>query len=115
MRRSLRVLARLLPTAAAALVLSGVAAADWVGQHKRSRVLISTTSCSPSLWTGNSDGSLPFAAGGSPFSFGLNMTPAAGQTFTAGKLGSFTVGADNTVLLGPPYVFDAANINQFNF
>jgi rhamnose transport system substrate-binding protein len=38
-----------------------------------------------------------------------------GQTFTAGKLGSFTVGADNTVLLGPPYVFNSANINQFNF
>ncbi|HEX7840577.1 MAG TPA: hypothetical protein VF469_24025 [Kofleriaceae bacterium] len=62
--------------------VSGVAAADWVGQHKRSRVLISTASCSPSLWTGNSDGSLPFAAEGSPFSAGLNMTPAAGQTFT---------------------------------
>jgi rhamnose transport system substrate-binding protein len=38
-----------------------------------------------------------------------------GQTFTAGKLGSFTVGADNTVLLGPPFVFSSANINQFNF
>jgi pimeloyl-ACP methyl ester carboxylesterase len=62
--------------------VSGVAAADWVGQHKRSRVLISTASCSPSLWTGNSDGSLPLAAAGSPFSVGLNMTPAAGQTFT---------------------------------
>src|SRR5580693_5362220 len=43
------------------------------------------------------------------------ITGAAGQTFTAGKLGSFTVGADHTVLLGPPYVFDAANINNFNF
>jgi len=62
--------------------VSGVAAADWVGQHKRSKVLISTASCSPSLWTGNSDGSLPLAAEGSPFSVGLNMTPAAGQTFT---------------------------------
>lgn len=62
--------------------VSGVAAADFVGQHKRSRVLISTASCSPSLWTGNSDGSLPLAAEGSPFSVGLNMTPAAGQTFT---------------------------------
>jgi rhamnose transport system substrate-binding protein len=38
-----------------------------------------------------------------------------GQTFTAGKLGPFTVGADATVLLGPPYVFSAANINNFNF
>jgi rhamnose transport system substrate-binding protein len=39
----------------------------------------------------------------------------AGQTFTAGKLGSFTVGSDKTVLLGPPFVFSAANIGQFNF
>ncbi len=38
-----------------------------------------------------------------------------GQTFTAGKLGSFTVGADKTVLLGPPFTFNSSNINQFNF
>jgi rhamnose transport system substrate-binding protein len=44
-----------------------------------------------------------------------SITGAAGQTFTAGKLGKFTVGADNTVLLGAPYVFNAANINNFNF
>ena len=43
------------------------------------------------------------------------ITGASGQSFTAGKLGSFTVGADNTVLLGPPFVFSSANINQFNF
>jgi rhamnose transport system substrate-binding protein len=44
-----------------------------------------------------------------------SITGAAGQTFTAGKLGKFTVGADNTILLGAPYVFNAANINNFNF
>jgi rhamnose transport system substrate-binding protein len=38
-----------------------------------------------------------------------------GQTFTAGKLGSFTIGADNTVLLGPPFVFTSSNISKFNF
>ena len=43
------------------------------------------------------------------------ITASAGQNFTAGKLGSFTVGADNTVLLGPPYVFDSTNIAKFNF
>src|SRR5580692_1210208 len=43
------------------------------------------------------------------------ITGASGQSFTAAKLGSFTVGADNTVLLGPPYVFSSANISQFNF
>ncbi len=43
------------------------------------------------------------------------ITGTSGQTFTAGKLGSYTVGADNTVLLGPPTVFDSTNVNNFNF
>ncbi len=43
------------------------------------------------------------------------ITGAAGQSFTAGKLGKFTVGTDKTVLLGPPFVFTKSNINQFNF
>jgi rhamnose transport system substrate-binding protein len=43
------------------------------------------------------------------------LNGAAGQTFTAGKLGTFTVGADKTILLGPPYVFDKTNIDKFNF
>jgi len=43
------------------------------------------------------------------------VTGASGQSFTAGKLGSYTVGADSTVLLGPPFVFDSGNIAKFNF
>jgi len=43
----------------------------------------------------------------------LKVSP--GATFTAGKLGTFTIGADNTVLLGPPTVFSSANISNFNF
>jgi len=38
-----------------------------------------------------------------------------GETFTAGKLGSYTIAATNVVLLGPPTVFNSANIDQFNF
>lgn len=38
-----------------------------------------------------------------------------GDTFKAGKLGDYKVGADHTVLLGDPYVFNAKNIGQFNF
>jgi rhamnose transport system substrate-binding protein len=38
-----------------------------------------------------------------------------GQTFSAGKLGTFTIGAEKTVLLGPPFTFNSSNINQFNF
>ena len=43
------------------------------------------------------------------------VTSAAGQSFSAGKLGTFTVGADNTILLGPPLVFTKSNIGSFNW
>ncbi|KAJ1681685.1 hypothetical protein LUZ63_023098 [Rhynchospora breviuscula] len=43
------------------------------------------------------------------------ITGKSGDTFTAGKLGSFTVGENGTVLLGDPFVFDSSNIDQFNF
>ena len=43
------------------------------------------------------------------------ITGKQGDTFTAGHLGKYTVGADNTVLLGKPYVFDKSNISKFNF
>jgi rhamnose transport system substrate-binding protein len=43
------------------------------------------------------------------------ITNASGQSFTAGKLGKFTVGADHTILLGAPYVFNKSNISKFNF
>jgi rhamnose transport system substrate-binding protein len=39
----------------------------------------------------------------------------AGQTFTAGKLGKYKVGKNKTVLLGPPFVFNKANIDKFHF
>ncbi|TQJ30682.1 rhamnose ABC transporter substrate-binding protein [Microbacterium sp. SLBN-146] len=44
-----------------------------------------------------------------------DITGAEGDTFEAGKLGSYEVGADGTVLLGDPYVFDAENIGDFDF
>ncbi|MGQ4513299.1 rhamnose ABC transporter substrate-binding protein [Streptomyces sp. DW26H14] len=43
------------------------------------------------------------------------ITGAQGDTFTAGKLGKFTVGKDGEVILGPPTVFDKTNIDQFHF
>ena len=43
------------------------------------------------------------------------ITGAPGQTFKAGSMGTFTVGAQSVVTLGPPTVFNAANINQYNF
>src|SRR6516164_1619669 len=43
------------------------------------------------------------------------VTGASGETFSAGKLGSYTIGPNNTIILGPPTVFDKSNIGQFNF
>jgi len=43
------------------------------------------------------------------------ITGAEGEKFKAGKLGEYTIGAKNTIVLGPPTVFDASNIDQFNF
>ncbi len=43
------------------------------------------------------------------------ITGAPGEKFTAGPLGSYTIGADHSIVLGPPQVFDKANIDKFNF
>lgn len=43
------------------------------------------------------------------------ITGKQGDTFTAGKLGKYTVGANGEVLLGKPYVFNKSNIGKFNF
>lgn len=43
------------------------------------------------------------------------ITGKQGETFTAGKLGKYTVGANGEVVLGPPTVFDASNIDKYNF
>ncbi|NHC23113.1 rhamnose ABC transporter substrate-binding protein [Nocardioides sp. IC4_145] len=38
-----------------------------------------------------------------------------GDSFEAGRLGDYTVGEDNVVLLGDPFVFDKSNIGDFDF
>jgi rhamnose transport system substrate-binding protein len=43
------------------------------------------------------------------------ITGEEGDSFEAGKLGDYEVGADGTVLLGDPFVFDAENIDDFDF
>lgn len=43
------------------------------------------------------------------------ITGEEGDSFEAGKLGDYEVGADATVLLGDPFVFDAENIGDFDF
>jgi rhamnose transport system substrate-binding protein len=43
------------------------------------------------------------------------ITGKARQTFSAGRLGKYKVGAKHTVLLGPPFVFNKKNIDKFHF
>lgn len=44
-----------------------------------------------------------------------DITGKEGDTFTAGKLGERTVGKDGIVIVGPPTVFDADNIDEYDF
>ena len=43
------------------------------------------------------------------------ITGEEGDTFEAGKLGDFEVGADGAILLGDPFEFNADNIGEFDF
>ena len=43
------------------------------------------------------------------------ITGTPGQTFTAGRLGSFAVGKDGVVILGPAQIVTPQNIDQFKF
>jgi rhamnose transport system substrate-binding protein len=65
------------------------------------------------LWNPAKLGYLAAYAGIQLASKKLSATP--GQSFTAGNLGKFTIASDKSVLLGPPQVFNKANIAQFNF
>ena len=38
-----------------------------------------------------------------------------GATFTASRLGEYTIGKDNVIITGPPFTFDASNIDDFDF
>jgi rhamnose transport system substrate-binding protein len=43
------------------------------------------------------------------------ITGAEGETLKAGKLGERTIGANGEIILGPPFTFDASNIDEFDF
>ena len=70
------------------------------------------------LWNPSNLGYLAGYAAAALASGSASLT--TGSTFTAGTLGKYTVLAPSTgvgpsVVLGPPFVFDKANIAQFNF
>ena len=69
------------------------------------------------LWN---PGNLGYLAGYAAASLASGLPLQAGETFKAGKLGSYkilpaTATTGLSVVLGPPTVFDKKNINQFNF
>ncbi|GAA3252412.1 MULTISPECIES: rhamnose ABC transporter substrate-binding protein [Streptomyces] len=43
------------------------------------------------------------------------ITGQEGETFTAGPMGEYTIGKDGVINLGKPTVFNAENIDQFDF
>ncbi|WP_328347099.1 rhamnose ABC transporter substrate-binding protein [Streptomyces violaceus] len=43
------------------------------------------------------------------------ITGKEGETFKAGSMGEYTIGKDGVISLGKPTVFDAENIDRFNF
>jgi rhamnose transport system substrate-binding protein len=43
------------------------------------------------------------------------ITGKEGEKFEAGRLGEYTIGKDGEIVLGPPTVFDANNIDDFDF
>lgn len=60
--------------------LSGVEATRWLAQSSATLSLTSVQDCGVAFFAGEGDGSLPVAAQGAPFAYGLALTPAAGST-----------------------------------
>jgi rhamnose transport system substrate-binding protein len=58
---------------------------------------------------------LGYLAGYAAVNLASGKISKTGGTFTAGKLGPYHVASDGSVLLGPPFVFNASNISQFDF
>ena len=65
------------------------------------------------LWNPSDLGYLA-AYAGAALSAG-QITGAEGETFIAGDLGEYTIGADGTIVLGDPTEFTADNIDDFDF
>jgi rhamnose transport system substrate-binding protein len=69
------------------------------------------------LWN---PGNLGYLAGYAAAALASGMPLKAGETFKAGKLGTYKIlppagGTGLSVVLGPPTVFTKANVKKFNF
>lgn len=61
--------------------ISAVDALDWLARERHVLSLIGASSCSPSFWGGVNDQALPLSAQSSPWSPGLQLTPAQNATY----------------------------------
>jgi rhamnose transport system substrate-binding protein len=94
--------------------LSGKVLLTGLGTPNQMRQYVKDGTCTAfELWNVNDLGYLAYYAASALVQG--KITGKQGDTFTAGSLGSFTVGANGEVLLGKPFVFNAQNIDQFNF
>jgi rhamnose transport system substrate-binding protein len=92
----------------------GKVALTGLGTPNQMRKYVKDGTCKAfALWNPADLGYLA-AYAGAALASGL-ITGKEGDTFTAGKLGQYKVGANGEVLLGDPFTFDASNIDQFNF
>jgi rhamnose transport system substrate-binding protein len=105
--------------AAAARYLSGSTykgkvALTGLGTPNQMRQYVKDGTCKAfALWNPADLGYLA-AYAGAALASGM-ITGKEGDSFTAGKLGPYKVGANGEVLLGDPFTFDSSNIDQFNF
>jgi rhamnose transport system substrate-binding protein len=105
--------------AAAARYLSdsqykGKVALTGLGTHNQMREYVSDgTVTSFALWNPGDLGYLATFAAAALVDG--DITGEEGDSFEAGDLGTFEVGADGTVLLGEPFTFDKSNIDDFDF
>ena len=92
----------------------GKVALTGLGTPNQMRQYVKDGTCAAfALWNPADLGYLA-AYAGAALASGL-ITGKEGDTFTAGKLGQYKVGAGGEVLLGDPFTFDKSNIDQFDF
>ncbi|SNS59800.1 rhamnose transport system substrate-binding protein [Asanoa hainanensis] len=105
--------------AAAARYLSGSSYKGKVqltglGTPNQMRAFVKDGTCKAfALWNPADLGYLA-AYAGAALASGI-ITGKEGDTFKAGKLGEYKVGAGGEIVLGDPFTFEASNIDQFDF
>jgi rhamnose transport system substrate-binding protein len=107
----------------------GILAAAQVvsAQHKSGKVIVTGLGTPKAMKKYVLDGTVPAFELWNPADLGYlaahvavqlasgSISNAQGQSFTAGRLGKYKVGAGHTVLLGKPFVFNKSNVGKFNF